>query len=235
MNKTLSKLVSLLAGVLVFLLLAVNARAIVIIDEPQLPYIESSVSCGEVVMDFYNPTNYFFSFDYREDGEDGFDDEVTGLNIANGPFAGQPFGQRYNPVDVDGRGEGGIHYQQVILTYPEDSGVHTVNYRLWRGAENDWYIPWLEEDLQVESDCEPNQLVCTGDTHLNAAGDECVRFELGGPPPSGPSTEGQVLGASTLGATGSASEDLYFVLLSLGMILLSTGIMTYASRKVKSN
>lgn len=118
--------------------------------ELELPSIDVAQQCGEATLDFHNPTDFFFSFDYRIDNETGTDDEVTGLNIANGPNAGQPFGQRYNIVDT----QPGTSEQRGV-TFGEDTGAHTVAYRLWRGAENDWYISWAE--VTVESDCEPNE------------------------------------------------------------------------------
>jgi len=122
------------------------------IDETELPSMSAVEYCGFAQLEFSNPTRYFFSFDYRIDGEEGTDDEVTPSNIANGPFAGQPFGQRYNTVDVDGRND--EHFESVVVGFPEDSGDHVVDYRLWRGAENDWYLPW--QTVGVKTDCEPN-------------------------------------------------------------------------------
>jgi hypothetical protein len=116
-----------------------------------LPSMSASVICGEAELTFNNPTPFFFSFDYRVDGEAGTPDEVSSLIIANGPWAGQSFGDRYNIVDVL---TGTTEVESV--SFPEDSGIHTVAYRLWRGAENDWYLPWQE--VQVESDCEENEI-----------------------------------------------------------------------------
>jgi hypothetical protein len=120
-------------------------------EEYDLPSMQSRARCSEAQLRFKNPTPFFFSFDYRVDSEAGHDDGVTGLNIANGPWAGQPFGQRYNEVDVLAGTQ-----ETVNLNFPEDSGTHLVEYRLWRGAENDWYLDW--ESIQVESDCEENEV-----------------------------------------------------------------------------
>ena len=60
--------------------------------------------------------------------------------------------------------------------------------------------------------------------HLDASGLNCVAFQLGGPPPPSPATAGQVLGASTLGATGAAEENIFLALFALGSILVGTGV-----------
>lgn len=59
--------------------------------------------------------------------------------------------------------------------------------------------------------------------HLDASGRNCVAFELGGPGPS-TDTSGQVLGASTLGATGLATDNAIALIFSLGASLLGIGI-----------
>jgi hypothetical protein len=114
------------------------------------PSMWSDVSCGKVDITFNNPTRYFFSGDYRIDNEAGTDDQYTNTQIQNGPHAGKYFGQRFNIVDL-------LAGQTVVknLTFGEDTGIHNVAYRIFRGAENDWYLDW--EEVQVESDCEPNE------------------------------------------------------------------------------
>lgn len=56
-------------------------------------------------------------------------------------------------------------------------------------------------------------------------------FQLGGPPPP-PSVAGQVLGATTLGATGNFSENLFYLIFILGATFSSWGIMKYVPKKV---
>lgn len=63
---------------------------------------------------------------------------------------------------------------------------------------------------------------CTGDTHLDAAGKNCVSFQYGGPQTSN-ETSGQVLGASTMATTGSFAETLNLAVIALGGILTSLG------------
>lgn len=114
------------------------------------PSISSVVSCGKVDITYNNPTRFFFSGDYRIDSEQGINDQYTNLVIQNGPHAGKTFGQRFNIVDLPAG-------QTIIknILFAEDSGNHLVEYRIFRGAENDWYKDW--ESVNVESDCEENE------------------------------------------------------------------------------
>lgn len=129
-------------------------------EDPTRPSMSSVVTCGQIDMTFTNPTRWFFSFDYRVDDEDGQPDAYSTMTIANGPWAGWLFGDRYNIVDVlAGQTE------NRTVTFDEDSGDHTVAYRLWRGAENDYYLDWVSRE--VESDCEENIYGCTDETATN--------------------------------------------------------------------
>lgn len=116
-------------------------------EESEVPSMSSVVSCGQIDMTFNNPTDWFFSFDYKVDSEAGHDDDYSDDLIANGPFAGSLFGQRFNEVDVIANTS-----QNRTVSFAEDSGTHTVSYRLFRGAENDLYLNWV--DKEVSSDCE---------------------------------------------------------------------------------
>lgn len=69
--------------------------------------------------------------------------------------------------------------------------------------------------------------------HLDASGLNCVEFQFGGPPPPPPATGGQVLGATTLGATGAAEENIFFALFTLGSILAGVGVRKFTSSKVR--
>ena len=111
--------------------------------------MSSNVSCGEVNLRFSNYTPWFFSADYRVDSQTGSDDAYSNITIQNGPHAGTLFGQRFNIVDLlPGSTE------QRTVNFTEDSGSHLVEYRIFRGAENDLYLDW--ESVNVESDCEEN-------------------------------------------------------------------------------
>jgi hypothetical protein len=70
----------------------------------------------------------------------------------------------------------------------------------------------------------PTPLVCSGDQHLDAAGLNCVSFELGGPPAGGNGPQGQVLGATTMASTGSFTENLNLAIMLLGGTLSAFGI-----------
>ncbi len=65
-------------------------------------------------------------------------------------------------------------------------------------------------------------LTCSGDTHLDAGGVNCVSFQLSGAPAS--NGGGQVLGASTMAGTGSFSEGLYQAIMGLGGIFTVKGL-----------
>ena len=56
-------------------------------------------------------------------------------------------------------------------------------------------------------------------------------FQFGGPPP--PGQAGQVLGATTLGATGAAEENMFYALFALGSLLSGVGVRKFASSKVR--
>ena len=73
--------------------------------------------------------------------------------------------------------------------------------------------------------------------HLDAAGQNCVDLDQAGPPPNNgngggnnqqvlgaSTTQGQVLGASTMAGTGSFAEELYLAIMGLGGIFSFAGI-----------
>lgn len=118
-------------------------------DQEKTLRMKSEVSCGEVQLRFTNYTPWFFSADYRVDSESGTDDAYSNITIQNGPNAGKLFGQRFNIVNLAPQST-----QQRTINFAEDSGNHLVEYRIFRGAENDYYLDW--ESVNVESDCEAN-------------------------------------------------------------------------------
>ncbi len=72
--------------------------------------------------------------------------------------------------------------------------------------------------------------------HLDASGKSCVSWSQSGPPvryDEGTGTGGQVLGASTLGATGAAEENIFYALFALGSILSGVGVRKFVSSKVR--
>ena len=88
------------------------------------------------------------------------------------------------------------------------------------------------QDGDVCANIDGIQTSVPGDLHLDASGRNCVAFELGGAPPPPPAT-GQVLGATTLGATGAAEENIFFALFALGSILSGVGVRKVTSSKVR--
>jgi len=66
--------------------------------------------------------------------------------------------------------------------------------------------------------------------HLDASGRNCVAFELGGAPTPPPVT-GQVLGATALGKTGKAEENIFLAFFTLGSILTAAGVRRLAAPK----
>ena len=114
----------------------------------------------------------------------------------------------------------------------DPEGVHSLigaggNYN----TDNSWD---LNEGSYPEASCTTPEILastptpsispnCTGDTHLDAAGKNCVSFQYGGPQATNGGTGGQVLGASTMAATGGFAETLNLAAMTLGGILTSFG------------
>lgn len=102
--------------------------------EADRPHVTTEVDGNDVQLDFVNPTDFTWSFDYRVDGEpEGTEDEWTGTEISEGPLAGQDFGVRYETVTFEGAGS-----ETVTVTAEEQ-----VEVRLARGAEQNWYFDWI--------------------------------------------------------------------------------------------
>lgn len=214
------------------------------VEEDTHPSMSSEIFCGSIKMTFVNPTNFFFSFDYRVDNEAGHDDQYSSMNIANGPYSGMSFGQRFNEVDVNA-----LSSETRTVSFDEDSGIHTVSYRLWRGAENDWYLGWQEKE--IESDCKSNEEekpvptpldVCANidgiqtsvpdGYHLDAGGRNCVQFTVPGSENSSTAVStGSVLGASTMAGTGVVEDSLFYSIFTFGSLLTSLGIMKNGKKR----
>ena len=81
----------------------------------------------------------------------------------------------------------------------------------------------------------PTPLSCSGDTHPDAAGKNCVSFQLGGAPQGGngggqvlgASTSPRVLGAKTMAETGTFTEDLYLAIMTFGGALSLIGLKAF--------
>lgn len=73
----------------------------------------------------------------------------------------------------------------------------------------------------------PSPLSCSGTQHLDASGRNCVDFAFGGPSGDGGSAAGQVLGATTMPATGSFAENIYLAIMSLGGLFTFKGLKKF--------
>lgn len=80
--------------------------------------------------------------------------------------------------------------------------------------------------IQTSPTPEPTPLSCSGDTHLDASGQNCVSYNFGGPGSSG-GTGGQVLGASTMAQTGSFLENIYAAVMAFGAALTAKGLKSF--------
>ena len=95
--------------------------------------------CGQVSIIFNNNSDYDFLADYKVGDQEGEEDEATGEKIDGGTHDGKPFGPVYTPVDVPA-GESVTE----VVDVEEDTEV---SYRIWRGPENDWYVPWQSVEV----------------------------------------------------------------------------------------
>ncbi|UWG50530.1 DUF1102 family protein [Halalkaliarchaeum sp. AArc-CO] len=102
------------------------------------PYVEWEIDGNEIELTFDNPTDWYFAFDYRVDGESGTEDQWTGDTISEGPLEGEDFGERYQGVTL---GPGESESRTV-------SAFSSVEVILRRGAEQNWYIPWITFNVQ---------------------------------------------------------------------------------------
>src|SRR5690554_8230804 len=111
----------------------------------------SKSECGKVEITFINNTADTYDADVRIGEQVGVpdadmpDEHNHGVTpdqlIASGRYAGEPFGLRYTPVLVPA-GE--------TVVYPVEVNVDTtVSYRVWRGPENDYYVDWIDVDVDA--------------------------------------------------------------------------------------
>ena len=108
--------------------------------EEDRPHVNWSINNNLIELEFVNPTNFFWSFDYRVDGQpEGTADQWTGDEIGEGPLEGEDFGLRYNAVTLSPDDD-----STTRLLHAEDS----VEVSLRRGAEQNWYIPWITFNVE---------------------------------------------------------------------------------------
>lgn len=113
--------------------------------EADLPHVNYEVDGNEVELEFVNPTDFTFSFDYRVDGQpEGTEDEWTNDVIGEGPLEGQEFGLRYEVVTLEAQ-------ETAEVTVLAESEVEV---RLARGAEQSWYFDWITIEVEDVDDPE---------------------------------------------------------------------------------
>ncbi|MBF8185620.1 hypothetical protein ITP53_07690 [Nonomuraea sp. K274] len=100
-----------------------------------VPSATNAVECGKVTLTFNNPTKYDHTFDYRVDNQQAKRGPISGEVIKEGPFAGEKFSSRYNPVKVvAGKSK------TVAVPFLARSGNHRVSYWLQVGPEQKWFL-----------------------------------------------------------------------------------------------
>src|SRR5690554_5227801 len=103
--------------------------------------------CGEIDLVFTNPTPWLFVFDVRGDGEEAINPPVApGVEIEEGPLAGQEFGPRWRLVEVDGRAD--VHEVTVTFQFAEK-----VEVRLAEGGEQKLFFDWKTVDVSEVDEC----------------------------------------------------------------------------------
>lgn len=108
------------------------------VSDPNLPHINLvSRTSDSVTIDFVNPTQNEFTFDYKVDGEGpvGERSELGDSAIKEGPLAGQKFNPRWHEVHF----EKNSSIQNIQKTI---NATEKVEVRLAHGAEQKWYFDW---------------------------------------------------------------------------------------------
>lgn len=104
-------------------------------------------TCGEIELTFINPTPWLLVFDVRVDGEEAINPSVApGVEIEEGPLAGQEFGPRWRLITVDGSDD--VH--EVTKTFEFTSSVEV---RLAEGAEQKLFFDWKTVDVSKVQPC----------------------------------------------------------------------------------
>jgi len=102
------------------------------------PYISYVIDGLCIDFTFVNPTPHNFVFDYRVDGETGFNGPYHDVLIHEGELVGQLIGKSYNRVEFVGPD------QQTARVCGQDE--------IWvgmrEGAEQSWYLDWLKFEVQ---------------------------------------------------------------------------------------
>lgn len=113
-------------------------------------FIESShvQSCRSVDITLHNVSPWIYPMSVETDGVHTYGPTVDNRTDMNGD------GDVTDPIDLSGPQKDQIRTR--TITFPEDSGTHTVRYRVQAGTEDDLYknLPvgtWTE--LTIETDC----------------------------------------------------------------------------------
>lgn len=133
----------------VFFVIALPAMA-----QEQPNFIETShtVACGQVQITLRNVSPWIYPVSVEIDGVHSYGPTVDNRTDSNGD----------GRVDLSGPQQDRSSTR--TITFAEDTGVHTVRYRVAAGTESDLYrnLPvgqWTE--VQVDSDCQPNVVPTT--------------------------------------------------------------------------
>lgn len=106
--------------------------------------------CGEATITYTSANTLPYSGDYRVGDEVGDPDDVSGLTVEEGPFEGESFGPRFNPVPIPAGAT-----VPVLVEFDEDQGSGQVTVAAWvnRGPEQKAYAAVVTS--VVDTDCLP--------------------------------------------------------------------------------
>lgn len=109
---------------------------------------ELTAECGEVTLTYVNPTPHGYGGDYRLGDEPGTPDDHSDHVPSEGPWAGEPLGDRYNRVSLPAG-----QTVTVVVEVTEDT---TVSYWANRGPENRAYAAKQTVDVVACEDDDDN-------------------------------------------------------------------------------
>lgn len=105
------------------------------------PYITYVINGDTIDFVFHNPTNFYFGFDYRIDGETVdplFGGGVAGpwanITIGEGELNGEKIGNDYHVVDA-------APHTDIPVSI---TGTEKIWVGLRQGAEQNWYLDWIK-------------------------------------------------------------------------------------------
>ena len=117
-------------------------------DAPLAVEIDAS-ECGKATITFVSTNTLPYSGDYRAGDEDGEADDVSDLEVEEGPFAGELFGLRFNPTPIPADS-----VVPVVVDFAEDQAGGELVLTAWvnRGPEQKAYAAVVS--ATVDTDCE---------------------------------------------------------------------------------